>query len=901
MIRLARYPSREKDDVIAWEGMPLGRCNMNFRPPNSVSRNDRTTWKILCITSLITSSVFVLAMVFCAVVPLGLAYFIFLAFLIVIACGEFLRSKFSRQTTNRPTLIAAFILIVACELLARFQFPNSKAVLFVGCLGLVIVPYLACFFDSLATHYVHWISSSPKLDSRTLKVIRLSWSQRFKNVTLPRYTGSEGLAGDTQQINQLLQLGQCHSIFLLLAALAIVVPAILTMSITQFSPLAVLVVISIVLIGLMTIVGIQFPGVLTIVFDALKHFLEFHHQKNRSPPWVFQSPAGSSIGRQHMVFGAIMMLNYFVNACWFSVCSEIAGFEIVEVPHWTSIAVGLFIYLLVSLLLTPVLFFSALTISVGPVLWAHHQLCEGKTALLWRTGWSEFDIYTDRLRHSRNPNERNAVWVGFHKTLGFPVLLDIALIREHMHILGATGSGKTGLGITTLVSQLIRRNDGPVIILDCKGDRNLLHSAHAWSRETKRKFKWFTTTSGKSSYIFNPFDQKHLSSMTLQELVGFFLLALNLSYGPGYGRSWFAAVGKAVFLATVKESKEKPPQTFAEIQNAIELLISENKEYDAAKHLMFVMRSLAEFRQLNLNHDTNEDPACKHAIHMPEVIEEKQVVYFNLESLTDSASAGEISRLVTYSAISAARDYQERTGKPANVYLVIDEAQNVVAANISNVLEQARSCGLTCILAHQTLSQLNTPDVDLREVVTNCTASKLYFSCRDPDTKKYLSAISGEVAYYTAGWKQFVHRVQEGVVGMHRAVGFNGEHALADVTEKVGPRLADDELSEASRSSNQCVIAVERYEGLSRFRGAFPIHVDYPITQKVYKERTSRTPWPSAPGETIETPGFWPAQDSETVVTSIIDPKIGDQVLTIEQLDELKAKFDEGSRKHFGK
>lgn len=90
-------------------------------------------------------------------------------------------------------------------------------------------------------------------------------------------------------------------------------------------------------------------------------------------------------------------------------------------------------------------------------------------------------------------------------------------------------------------------------------------------------------------------------------------------------------------------------------------------------------------------------------------------------------STGEISRIVLYNAISAAKEYKDRTGKAPVVSIVVDEAQNVVAANLEVVVEQARSHGVALVLCHHTREQLKKPGGDdLRHLVDSVLASNSF-------------------------------------------------------------------------------------------------------------------------------------------------------------------------------
>ena len=106
---------------------------------------------------------------------------------------------------------------------------------------------------------------------------------------------------------------------------------------------------------------------------------------------------------------------------------------------------------------------------------------------MFRKYTTRVDAIVDRLLHSSNPVEQRSLYAGRTYHQGIPVLLDTDQLVEHMHILGPTGSGKTSLGIETIVRQLIARNDGPVVILDGKGDIGLFNRARHMAYLTDRQ------------------------------------------------------------------------------------------------------------------------------------------------------------------------------------------------------------------------------------------------------------------------------------------------------------------------------------------------------------------------------------------------------------------------------
>ena len=288
---------------------------------------------------------------------------------------------------------------------------------------------------------------------------------------------------------------------------------------------------------------------------------------------------------------------------------------------------------------------------------------------------------------------------------------------------------------------------------------------------------------------------------------------------------------------------------------------------------------------------------------MPEVIGEKQVVYFWLQGAMDLTSVAEIARLALYSMLSAALAYRDETGQKPRVYLIADEAQHLIALNIANVLAQAREHGMACILAHQSMSQLNPPGgVDLRDLVLSCTSVKQFWSARDPQLKDHISKISGEVNYYSASWMQFKHRVQNGEIGRQFAASKPDEDMYIQVAEAAGPRLTSQDIEDYSRQQNTCILSIERHAGLSCFQGAFPVHMDWVMSKREYDRRSMKMEWPELSDETIETKGVWPSMDSTSTEAEnsapggescTADASTSESDVT-DKLDELGRRFSRG-------
>ena len=488
---------------------------------------------------------------------------------------------------------------------------------------------------------------------------------------------------------------------------------------------------------------------------------------------------------------------------------------------------------------------------------------------------SSFDGYITRLWQSRNRLQRRSIYFGQIYPHDYPVLLDSSLLCEHAHILGAPGSGKTSRSLMPLQIQLIRRGDGPVIIFDLKGDMALFNTARIEAERAGRKFKWFTNMANRSTYVFNPWDPEVLSKMTVQEILGLVTQSLNLYHGDDYGAGWFSANTRILLKRAIEQTlhtkavsgrlfaSEPPIESYGDLHKILKKLATDNNEFKAAQHLAFIVEQLASYPQLNLAPRSNgSDPSVRHAIHMPEVIRENQVIYFYLPGAFDASAAGEIVRLALFTLLAAARDYREEHGHPCRADVIIDEAQVIVAKNIENILAQARSYGVACIMAHQSMNQLNpSGGADLRELFMNCTTIKQFFTARDPWLMRYIAEMSGQTKYYHLGYETGYDPVAENDVSLWRA-NFRDGQILAQVSEEYGPRLSTADIIDYSQNPAMSMVSIGGDSAICPYHGWFPMQTSWPISYREYCRRQSEIPWPEANEETITVASDWPTDDA---------------------------------------
>ena len=891
-IPLSESNTKDKTDVLDWATLPRGRCDLNFRKPGSHPPGQfRETLGAMLKVSLVT--VVIAALV--SMLPFGLLVDwtafrgpLILAVLVamVMALGVV---RLWPATMAAPGLVVSGLIAGGGVLVVWLLAGATRSTPAVGLMLLdgVAVPATAWLADALATHWVYWCTANPRIDRATMTGWRADWSRRFTGSPdrplRPELTSPAAREAHRRVMG--LRRAYLWGFLWLLVPFFVVPMLVLSLALFGLMQLMahwIVLEITLALIGLSFIRALTAPQSWRLYRRAIASW-NHYGRDTVDPPWMFQSPGGSQLRRAGWFLVPLVLLAVAVFTLLIGDIVRDAG-RLLHVQPGDPIVLARLVVSVAGVVVLPVVWFLlAGYLIAAPALAAAHWGCDTPGAYEQHSEWGELDGYFERLRNSRNPIERRHLLVGYNPTLGYCYLLDIELLFEHFHILGATGIGKTALGLSTHTIQLIRRNDGPVIIVDCKGDPAFFHTARIEAERAGRTFKWFTNKPHRSTYVFNPLDQSHLPGLTLPEMIGLVTQSLNLHHGDDYGRAWFSigsrVLLKAALLTTMPADspwvrdgqpyavgQRAPVLSFRDLEQALRAVAADDEEYRNGKHLLYLVESLADFEQLNLAANASPDhPALRHAIHMPEVIEQKQVIYFYLVGAMDVASVGELARLVLYSTLSAAIAHRDRTGERPRVYFIADEAQALAAKNLEMVLAQAREHGLACILAHQTLSQLNPPGgVDLRELVMNCTALKQYFSARDPVLQKYISDISGTVRYADISWDQFKHRVINGEIGRLYAAG-QVDDIRCRVHERLGPRLETEDLHDISRNLNQSIFVVNRASGYSRFHGAFPMHSDFPVEKRVHDERREQLPWPDGGDATLKLTGLWPQGNNQTV------------------------------------
>lgn len=526
--------------------------------------------------------------------------------------------------------------------------------------------------------------------------------------------------------------------------------------------------------------------------------------------------------------------------------------------------------LILCVLAAPVVLVATLFAIGGRVLLHHFNTLEGwdgSPGLYHRqTPLSNWAACVDRLTRStyvattdeHTARERDHLFLGINPDSDYPVLLDRDILKEHAHLTGDSGSGKSALGIAPLMAQLIGRPNCSVVILDLKGDMALFEDARleVEAVNTARQnqpgyqpipFQWFTNRIGHSTFAFNPFLQSHMSGITLHQKAAILMQSLGLDYGEGYGTAFYSSVNRHVLTKALQhdpgiDSFRNLSAFFdKDLRTLLNELRIERKQYQDASHLFVVMDALASFEALNVTADGGyPEIVFQQQIDMAAVVRQPSVVYFYLHAALEESAVREIAKVALHSLLTAA---VQRGRSDHQVYLFIDEFQQVVSQNLEIVLRQARSQGIGVILANQTISDLRTRAANLIPTVQGNTRFRQVFSASDLLAQDAIMRASGETIYDLCS---------------HSVAVRSGRNPSTTVTnsthEVIDTRIRRNDIIEISDRQRHSLVHITRGKGFTQFGGfSFPMVSDYHISQIEYRRR-DQAAWPEPrPGTLLPT------------------------------------------------
>ncbi len=338
-----------------------------------------------------------------------------------------------------------------------------------------------------------------------------------------------------------------------------------------------------------------------------------------------------------------------------------------------------------------------------------------------------------------------AVYLGMDMDLKVPVYLPDSVRSRHVHILGATGSGKTESVILNFLRQDVLRGLGS-IILDAKGDASFLDELTRWV--PKDRLQVFDLSS-EESLAYDPLAAGNPLEAAQR-------LFSSLLWSEEYYRSKaFSALQR---LFEVHHLKFDRNPALADLHHYLETEESfssalESELYPAklaSKDFLELSGLRDQIRGLTVGYLKRIlSPDAAGTIQL-ENAQRGTVIYFRLQSLLSQQLVSSVGKLVinhlSYIAGTCHRkQFPGGMSKFLPVYL--DEFASFACPEFADLISKARSAGLALHFSHQSVGDLTEVSPGFLNRITDNSATKIVLRINDPDSADLMARTFGTRLY----------------------------------------------------------------------------------------------------------------------------------------------------------
>ncbi|MCC7406395.1 MAG: type IV secretion system DNA-binding domain-containing protein [Bdellovibrionales bacterium] len=341
----------------------------------------------------------------------------------------------------------------------------------------------------------------------------------------------------------------------------------------------------------------------------------------------------------------------------------------------------------------------------------------------------------------RNASE-SSVLMGVDSDLGAQIFLPDQIRTRHVHILGATGSGKTESVILNFLRQDISRGLG-TIILDAKGDHSFLSELE---RLVPTERLSVFDLSSADSLGYDPL----LSGSALESAQRLFS---SLTWSEEYYKSKALSSLQRIFQIHFNVNGRNP--TLVDIANYLEtpktystfVSTEDFPENLAVADFQDLSGLRDQIRSLTIGHlDKTLSPA-EVAIDLSKA-SNGHVIYFRLQSLMSPQLVSILGKLIinhlNFLAGTAHRGLISPQAKQRRLVPVyFDEFASFACAEFADLISKARSAGFALHFSHQSIGDVIEVSPGFLNRITDNAATKIVLRINDPDSAEFFSRSFG--------------------------------------------------------------------------------------------------------------------------------------------------------------
>lgn len=341
---------------------------------------------------------------------------------------------------------------------------------------------------------------------------------------------------------------------------------------------------------------------------------------------------------------------------------------------------------------------------------------------------------------------KTSIELGTDLDLKVPIFLSDSIRSRHVHILGATGSGKTESVILNFIRQDVKRGLG-AIILDAKGDTSFLNSLKTWV--PKRKLRVFDLSSSKS-LSYDPLS-------TGSPLEAAQRLFSSLVWSEEYYKSKAFSALQRLFQEHYARTKRNPSIKelafyLDDIGTYKDATQSENYDEKLAEKDFYDLSGLRDqIKTLCSGHLINIlSPQEKPGIKL-ETAAKGTVLYFRLQSLLSPQIVTTVGKLLinhlNFLAGQAHRNDNKRKREAKLIPTYLDEFASFACPEFADLISKARSAGMALHFSHQSVGDLEGIADGFLNRITDNSATKIVLRINDPDSAEFFARSFGTKLY----------------------------------------------------------------------------------------------------------------------------------------------------------
>lgn len=337
-----------------------------------------------------------------------------------------------------------------------------------------------------------------------------------------------------------------------------------------------------------------------------------------------------------------------------------------------------------------------------------------------------------------------SVKVGVDEELKIPIFLPDEIRVRHVHVLGATGSGKTESVILSFLRQDVARGLGS-IILDAKGDATFQRGLRNWiPGDRLRVFD----LSSPASQGYDPLG----AGSPLEAAQRLFA---SLTWSEEFYQMKAQAALQRLFVRHAQEKGVNP--TLHDLAH----YLKDSKTYGA-----FVTSGTVAERVTERDYEALAGLIAQVQIlttgHLSKILSPQtpgicleraaagEVLYFRLQSLLSPQLVKIVGKLlVNHLNFLAGMAHRAEDDSARNRFIptYLDEFAAFVCPEFGDLISKARSAGLALHFSHQSVGQIKSVSDALLGEITDNAATKIVLRINDPDSAEFFARSFGTKLY----------------------------------------------------------------------------------------------------------------------------------------------------------